>query len=68
MSGNRGYILAAIIVMVVAVGGFIALSGVYSSSINKSAEREGGSASRPPIATTNPQGTTGSSVPPAGNR
>jgi hypothetical protein len=68
MSGNRGYIIAAVIFMVIAVGGFVALSGVYSSSINKSAEREGGSASRPPIATTNPQGTTGSNVPPANNR
>jgi hypothetical protein len=65
MSSNRPWIIAAIIFLAVAAGAFIGYSYVASQKMNESAARDGTTASRPPVTTTNPAGTTGSNVPPA---
>ena len=66
---TRSLIVAAVVFMALAAGVFIGFSSIYSRSIDDSTARDG-SSTRPPVATSNPQGsnsrgTTGSNLPPA---
>ena len=62
---TRSLVVAAVVFMTLAVGVFVGFSSIYSRSIDQSTARDG-SSTRPPITTSNPQGTTGSNVPQAG--